>query len=79
MKDLKHRLKTLETTIKKRESILFSVYYKDGTTKMISPGEAIVLSINDADKIDRIEEPKPGNNGILKALCNSLLSTDKTN
>lgn len=74
MNTLQRRIKAVETEIKKRNGGLFTVYYKDGTTRKIHPGDAIQLSLNEADKIERFEEDEGGtNNGILEGLVNALL------
>lgn len=74
MKDITKRIEALESEIKARTGANFTVYYKDGTTRQIHPGEAIALSLNEADKIERFEENEGGNNGgILEGLANALL------
>ena len=74
MNTLQRRIKAVETEIKKRNGGLFTVYYKDGSTRKIHPGDAILLSLNEADKIERFEEDEGGtNNGILEGLVNALL------
>ena len=50
------------------------MHYKDGSTRRIHPGDAILLSLDEADKIERFEEePGGSNNGILEGLVNALL------
>lgn len=74
MKDITKRIEALESEIKARTGASFTVYYKDGTTRQIHPGEAIALSLNEADNIERFEENEGGNNGgILEGLANALL------
>ena len=74
MPDIKKRLEVLEKEIEKRNGGLFTVYYKDGTTRKIEAGEVIILSLEEADKIERFEEGEAGNNdGILEGLANALL------
>lgn len=74
MKDLQRRIKAVEREIKARNGGMFTVYYKDGSTRLIHPGDAIRLSLDEADKIERFEEePGGGNNGILEGLVNALL------
>lgn len=74
MNTLQRRIKAVEAAIKKQNGGLFTVHYKDGTTKKIHPGDAILLSLNEADKIERFEEDEGGtNNGILEGLVNALL------
>lgn len=74
MNTLQRRIKAVETEIKKQNVDLLTVYYKDGSTRKIYPGDAIKLSLNEADKIERFEEDPGGNNdGILEGLVNALL------
>lgn len=74
MNYLQRRIKALEKEIKGRTGGMFTVYYKDGTTRKIHPGDAILLSLNEADKIERFEEDPGGTNaGILEGLANALL------
>ena len=74
MKDLQRRIEAVERAIKARTGGMFAVYYKDGSTRRIHPGDAILLSLEEANKIDRFEEEPGGeNNGILEGLVNALL------
>ena len=74
MNALQRRIKAVERAIKARSGGMFTVYYKDGSTRRIHPGDAIVLSLEEADKIERFEEDEDGmNNGILEGLVNALL------
>lgn len=74
MNALQRRIKAVERAIKARSGGMFTVYYKDGSTRRIHPGDAIQLSLNEADKIERFEEDEGGtNNGILEGLVNALL------
>ncbi len=74
MKDLLRRIKVVEREIKARRGNMFTVCYKDGSTRRIHPGDAILLSLEEADKIERFEEdPGGSNNGILEGLVNVLL------
>lgn len=74
MKSIQSRIKKLERVIKARNGSLFTVYYKDGSTKRIQPGDAIPLCLYEADSIERFEEDEGGtNNGIVEGLCNALL------
>lgn len=74
MKSIQSRIKELERVIKARNGSLFTVYYKDGSTRRIQPGDAIPLCLYEADKIERFEEDEGGtNNGIIEGLCNALL------
>lgn len=71
---LKKRVEALEKGIREKNGGLFTVYYKDGTSRIIEPGEALVLSLNEGEKILRFEEMPGGkNNGILEGLANALL------
>ena len=74
MNALQRRIKAVEREIKARSGGMFTVYYKDGSTRQIHPGDAIQLSLDEADKIERFEEePGGSNNGILEGLVNALL------
>lgn len=74
MKDLQRRIEAVERAIKARTGGMFTVYYKDGSTRRIHPGDAILLSLEEANKIDRFEEEPGGENeGILEGLVNALL------
>ena len=74
MKSIQIRIKELERVIKARNGSLFTVYFKDGSTRRIQPGDAIPLCLYEADKIERFEEDEGGtNNGIIEGLCNALL------
>ena len=71
---LKQRIKAIEREIKARSGGMFTVHYKDGSTRRIHPGKAIRLSLDEADKIERFEEePGGSNDGILEGLVNALL------
>ena len=74
MKSIQSRIKELERVIKARNGSLFTVYYKDGSTRRIHPGDSIRLCLDEGDKIKRFEEdPGGSNNGILEGLVNALL------
>ena len=74
MNYLQRRIKAVEKEIKARNGNMFTVYYKDGTTRRIHPGDSIRLCLDEGDKIERFEEePGGGNNGILEGLVNALL------
>ena len=76
MKSIRERLEALE---KAREASMvgaFRVYYKDGSTRVIRPGDGIELCLNQADLIERFEEIEPdksGNEGVMEGLLNGLL------
>ena len=79
MNALQRRIKAVERAIKARSGGMFTVYYKDGSTRRIHPGDAIQLSLYEADKIQRFEEdPEEGDNGIIEALVNDLLPGEET-
>lgn len=74
MKGLQRRIKAVEKEIKAHNRGMFTVHYKDGSTRRIHPGDAIVLSLEEADRIERFEEDEDGvNNGVLEGLVNALL------
>lgn len=80
MNYLQRRIKAVEKEIKARNGNMFTVYYKDGSTRRIHPGDAIRLSLDEADKIERFEEdPGGSNNGILEGLVNALLLPGEIN
>ena len=80
MKDLQRRIKAVEREIKARNGNMFTVFYKDGTTRRIHPGDSIRLCLDEADKIERFEEdPGGSNNGILEGLVNTLLLPGEVN
>lgn len=79
MNALQRRIKAVERAIKARSGGMFTVYYKDGSTRRIHPGDAIQLSLYEADKIQRFEEdPEGGDNGIIESLVNDLLPGEET-
>ena len=80
MNYLQRRIKAVEKEIKARNGNMFTVYYKDGTTRRIHPGDSIRLWLDEGDKIERFEEdPGGSNNGILEGLVNTLLLPGEIN
>ena len=74
MNYLRKRIEAVEKEIKARNGNMFTVFYKDGTTRRIHPGDSIRLCLDEADKIERFEEDPGGTNaGILEGLANALL------
>lgn len=74
MNYLRRRIKAVEGKIKARNGHLMTVHYKDGSTRQMYPGEAIAASLEDAAKIERIEEDPGGSNGgIVEGLVKALL------
>ena len=74
MNYLQRRIKALEKEIKGRTGGMFTVYYMNGTTRKVYPGDVIRLSLEESDKIDRFEEDPGGTNaGRLEGLANVLL------
>lgn len=68
------RIKAVEKALKDHNAGMFIVHYKDGSTRQMPPGDAILLSLNEeAGKIERFEEEPGSDNGILEALANALL------
>lgn len=78
MGTLKARIKAVEKKISQLQDGLFTVYYKDGTTKRVPPGETINLCLQEGEKIERFEEDpgSKGKTGILEGLVNELLSIE---
>jgi len=80
MNYLQRRIKAVEKEIKARNGNMFTVYYKDGSTRRIHPGDSIRLCLDEGDKIERFEEDEGGsNNGILEGLVNTLLLPGEIN
>ncbi len=80
MNYLQRRIKAVEKEIKTRNGNMFTVYYKDGSTRRIHPGDSIRLCLDEGDKIERFEEdPSGSNNGILEGLVNALLLPGEIN
>jgi len=74
MKDLQRRIEVIEKEIKARTGGMFTVHYKDGSSKLIRPGSAIELALYQGNIIDRFEEEDGGaNDGVLEGLVNALL------
>lgn len=73
MNAIQRRLKTVEDKLRGRNNGLITVYFLDGTTKTVYPGEAIALSLADRDEIERFEEIGDTNGGIVEGLVNALL------
>jgi len=74
MNALQRRIKAVEREMKIRKGGLFTVHYKDGSTRTISPGDAILLTLNESEQIERFEESESrASNGILEGLVNALL------
>ena len=66
-----------EKEINARTRGMLTAHYKDGTTRKIHPKDAILLSLEDADKIERFEEDLGGKNTVLiEGLNARLLSGD---
>ena len=80
MNYLRRRIEAVEKEIKARNGNMFTVYYKDGSTRRIHPGDSIRLCLDEGDKIERFEEDEDGmNNGILEGLVNALLLPGEIN
>ncbi len=80
MNYLRRRIEAVEKEIKARNGNMFTVYYKDGSTRRIHPGDSIRLCLDEGDKIERFEEdPGGSNNGILEGLVNALLLPGEIN
>ena len=74
MKPLQRRIEALEAKIKARTGVMIPAFYKDGSTRRIYPGEAIKLSLEEGELIERFEEEPGGRNeGIVEALANAIL------
>ena len=74
MNYLRRRINAVEKEVRAHTGGLFTVFYKDGSTRRIRPGDAILLSLEEGDKIERFEEDPGGNNGgVIEGLANALL------
>lgn len=80
MNYLRRRIEAVEKAIRARDGNMFTVIYKDGTTRRIRAGDSIRLSLDEGDMIERFEEdPGGSNNGILEGLVNALLLPSEIN
>lgn len=74
MNSLLKRLEALEKEIAKHDKGLFTVYYKDGTSKKIDISKVLWTALDEGDMIDRFEEDKSGtNDGEIEGLANALI------
>lgn len=67
------RLEALEQKALSEEVGLLTVFYKDGSSRRVFGCEAVLLSLEESDKIERFEEVGEGNGHILEGLVNVLL------
>jgi hypothetical protein len=74
MKELQRRIKAVEMQVKNRTGGTYTVYFKNGSTRHITPADLLRLSLEEADNIDHFEEDEGGNNGgVMEGLANALL------
>lgn len=71
---LEKRVEALERTLVARDGQRYTVYFKDGTSRLIHPGEVLQMAMEDDGQIDRFEEGALcGNEGCLEGLANVLI------
>ena len=74
MNALEKRIEAIEKAIKSHDAGLFTVFYKDGSTRRLPPMDAVKLALTDAENIERFEEDEGSTNeGVLEGLANALL------
>ena len=74
------RLLALEQSVNARRKSMFTVLFRTGEKRLISPDEAITLCHGDTTEIERFdEEPGETGNGRLKDLVNGLLDRTQGN
>ena len=71
---LEKRVEALERTLVARDGQRYTVYFKDGTSRLIHPGEVLQMAMEDDGQIDHFEEGEfCGNEGCLEALATVLI------
>jgi hypothetical protein len=71
---LEKRVEALERTLGARDGQRYTVYFKDGTSRLIHPGEVLQMAFEDNGQIDHFEEGEfCGNEGCLEGLANVLI------
>ena len=71
---LEKRVEALERTLVARDGQRYTVYFKDGTSRLIHPGEVLQMAMEDDGQIDHFEEGALcGNEGCLEGLANVLI------
>lgn len=71
---LEKRVEALERSLVARDGQRYTVYFKDGTSRLIHPGEVLQMAMEDDGQIDHFEEGALcGNEGCLEGLANVLI------
>lgn len=71
---LEKRVEALERTLVARDGQRYTVYFKNGTSRLIHPGEVLQMAMEDDGRIDHFEEGDfCGNEGCLEGLANVLI------
>ena len=71
---LEKRVEALERSQVARDGQMYTVYFKDGTSRLIHPGEVLQMAMEDDGQIDHFEEGAlSGNEGCLEGLANVLI------
>ena len=71
---LEKRVEVLERTLVAIFGQRYTVYFKDGTSRLIHPGEVLQMAFEDNGQIDHFEEGALcGNEGCLEGLANVLI------
>lgn len=71
---LEKRVEALERTLVARDGQRYTVYFKNGTSRLIHPGEVLQMAMEDDGQIDHFEEGALcGNEGCLEGLANVLI------
>ena len=71
---LEKRVEALERTLVARDGQRYTVYFKDGTSRLIPPGEVLQMAFEDNGQIDHFEEGALcRNEGCLEGLANVLI------
>lgn len=71
---LEKRVEALERTLAARDGQRYTVYFKDGTSRLIHPGEVLQMAMEDDGQIDHFEEGALcGNEGCLEGLANVVI------
>ena len=74
MLTIKRRVEALERSLLAKDGQKYTVYFRDGTSRLIHPGEVLQMAIEDNGQIDHFEEGALcGNEGCLEGLANVLI------
>ena len=71
---LEKRVEALERSLLAKDGQKYTVYFRDGTSRLIHPGEVLQMAMEDNGQIDHFEEGAfCGNEGCLEGLANVLI------